>query len=137
MADSDRNLIVLDTDVASLIMKGRLDPAGSGLVGRTWCVTFVTVGELAKGASLAGWGLREWTELAEWLRRVVILPCDVDVSYTWGQLAAAARQRGRPRPVNDMWIAAVCLSHGLPLATRIVKDYADFAEHHGLRLVAE
>jgi predicted nucleic acid-binding protein len=39
--------------------------------------------------------------------------------------------------VNDMWIAAVCLSDDLPLATRNVKDYADFAEHHGLRLVAE
>jgi len=129
--------VVLDTDVASLIMRGRLDPADSGLIWRTWCVTFVTVGELAKGAAGAGWGLRKWTELAEWLRRVVILPYDVRVSYTWGQLAASARHRRRPRPANDMWIAATCLAFELPLATRNVRDYEDFAKYHGLVLVTE
>ena len=63
-----------------------------------------------------------------------ILPIDLRVSYTWGQLASAAQHRGRPRPVNDMWIAAVSLAHGIPLATRNVKDYTDFAQHHGLVL---
>jgi predicted nucleic acid-binding protein len=133
LAEADTS-IVLDTDVASLSQKERLGPRGDSLLGRTWCVSFVTVGELAAGAAGAKWGLRKWTDLAEWLRDVVILPYDVQVSYTWGQLAAAARQRGRPRPVNDMWIAAVCLTHGLPLATRNVKDFADFAEYHGLVL---
>jgi len=129
--------IVLDTDVASLSQKGRLGPAGDRLVDRTWCVSFVTVGELVSGATGADWGLRKWTGLTDWLRDVVVLPYDVEVSYTWGSLAAAARRRGRPRPVNDMWIAAVCLTHDLPLATRNIKDYADFAEHHGLVLVTD
>lgn len=30
-------------------MKGRLDPAASGLTEHTWYVSFMTVGELAKG----------------------------------------------------------------------------------------
>ena len=129
-----RPYLVLDTDVASLLMKKRLDPADTGLDGFRWCVSFVTVGELAKGAAHAGWGLRRWTELAEWLRHAVVLGYDIGVSYAWGQLAAAAQHRARPRPVNDMWIAAVSLHHGLPLATRNIKDFADFAEHHGLVL---
>jgi toxin FitB len=37
--------------------------------------------------------------------------------------------------MNDMWIAAVCLTHDLPLATLNVKDFSDFAEYHGLRLI--
>lgn len=85
-------------------------------------------------AEWANWDLRKWTELAEWLRHVVVLGHDMQVSYTWGRLAAAARRRGRPRPANDMWIAAVCLHHRLRLATRNIKDYADFAEHHRLVL---
>jgi hypothetical protein len=34
-----------------------------------------------------------------------------------------------------MWIAACCLTYGLPLATLNVKDYEDCAEYHGLLLV--
>jgi predicted nucleic acid-binding protein len=128
------NPIILDSDVASLIIKKRLDPGAAGLYRHTWCVTFVTVGELVKGASMASWDLRRRTELSDWLGRVVILPYDIRVSDTWGQLAAAAQLRGRPRPVNDMWIAAVSIAHGIPLATRNLKDYEDFAIHHGLIL---
>ena len=40
--------------------------------------------------------------------------------------------RGRS---TDMWIAAVALSNDIPVATRDVKDYADFVEHHSLDLV--
>ena len=50
-------------------------------------------------------------------------------------LAAEAMKRGRPRPMNDMWIAAACLTHGLPLATLNVKDFVDFKAHHGLELI--
>jgi toxin FitB len=86
--------VVLDTDIASLIIKNAVHPPPTLLVGRTWCVSFVTVGELVKWAESHNWGLRKWTELAEWLGRVVVLPYDVRVAYAWGQLAAAAG-RGR------------------------------------------
>ncbi len=42
------------------------------------------------------------------------------------QLSAAGQGRGRPRPVNDNWIAA-CLAYGLPLATLNRRDFDDFA----------
>ena len=32
-------------------------------------------------------------------------------------------------------IAACCLAYEVPLATLNVKDYQDFTEHHGLRLL--
>ena len=85
--------VVLDTDIASLTIKGTLDPAPDRLVGRTWCVSFVTVGELVKWAESHRWGLRRWTELADWLGRVVVLPYDVQVAYTW---APARRCGGAP-----------------------------------------
>jgi predicted nucleic acid-binding protein len=49
-----------------------------------------------------------------------------------GQLQARAQRRGRPRPVNDTWIAACCLVHGLPLATFNTKDFVDYAQYEGL-----
>jgi predicted nucleic acid-binding protein len=57
------------------------------------------------------------------------------VAWRWGQLIAAGERRGRPRPVNDTWVAACCLTAELPLATLNVKDYLDYTQHDGLRLV--
>jgi predicted nucleic acid-binding protein len=37
--------------------------------------------------------------------------------------------------VNDMWIAACYPGHGVPLATLNIKDYEDFEQHHGLRIL--
>jgi predicted nucleic acid-binding protein len=39
--------------------------------------------------------------------------------------------------VNDMWIAACCLTHGLPLGTLNLKDYAYVKDEHGLRILGE
>jgi hypothetical protein len=39
------------------------------------------------------------------------------------------------RPANDTWIAATCLSRGLPLATHNAKDFQDFADRDGLVLL--
>ena len=47
------------------------------------------------------------------------------MAVSWGRLSAAATLRGRPRPVNDMWVAACCLTHDLLLATLNLKDYED------------
>ena len=70
-----------------------------------------------------------------WLATTIVLPYDETVAWTWGQLSVISERRGRTRPINDTWIAACCLTAGLPLATRNVKDFDDFAEHDGLSLV--
>ncbi|MEU4421883.1 type II toxin-antitoxin system VapC family toxin [Actinoplanes sp. NPDC024001] len=128
-------LVVLDTDVASAILRGRLhDRLRTRLVGKTLCITFVTLGELTKWTALRSWGPRKLASLAEWRSSVVVLPFDEAVATAWGHLQARAQLRGRPRPINDSWIAACCLVDQLPLATSNGKDYADFAEHNGLRL---
>jgi predicted nucleic acid-binding protein len=72
--------------------------------------------------------------LADWLLDKPVIPGSKPVAALWGDLLAAAIQRGRPRPVNDTWIAACCLAYGLPLATLNRKDFEDFA-HHQLRLL--
>jgi predicted nucleic acid-binding protein len=93
-----------------------------------------TIGELTKWAEIRRWGVRRREELASWLSGVPVLPGDEPVAAIWGRLSAAAIQRGRPRLVNDMWVAACCLAYEVPLAT-LNKDYEDFKEHHGLRVV--
>jgi toxin FitB len=105
------------------------------LAGKVTCVTFVTIGEMTKWAELRDWGLRNRQRLDLWLSHQVQLGYDLAVAQTWGRLAAAGQRRGRTTPVNDTWIAAYCLAEGLPLATFNTKDYTDFVDNHGLRVV--
>jgi toxin FitB len=52
-----RELIVVDTNVASPILKARLaDPPRSRLAGHSLCITFVTLGELTKWKVRRDWG---------------------------------------------------------------------------------
>ena len=66
---------------------------------------------------------------------LAVLPYDQRVATRWGEIQAYAQLRGRPRPTNDSWIAACCLTRDLPLVTFNTKEYADFAEHEGLEFV--
>ena len=128
--------IVLDTDVSSLSIKDKLPPASRARLGiAQFSITFVTLGELTQWATFRDWGPRNRARLARWLASKAILPYSEDVARKWGELSGFALRRGRPRPANDTWIAACCLVYELPLATLNVKDFADFAEHHGLVIV--
>jgi len=129
--------VVLDTDVASLSFRRRLPaPVMASIAPRLWCLSFVTVGEMTQWASLRSWSSRNQGALDAWLSDRVFLEANRQVARLWGHLSADGRRRGRVHPVNDTWIAACCLAEGLPLATFNTKDFADFAEHHGLTLVS-
>ena len=125
--------VVLDTDVASRSFKGRLP---SSLAGRQPLLTFVTIGELTQWTRLRHWGPGNRATLDTWLSDKPVIPAARSIAVIWGGLSARATQRGRPRPVNDTWVAACCLAYDLPLATLNIKDFADFAEHDGLALIA-
>jgi predicted nucleic acid-binding protein len=128
--------VVLDTDVSSLILRRRLPSTlAARLAGTLPYITFVTLGELTQWTELRNWGKRFRAGLEAWLSGVGFLEYDREVARTWGRLSARGHHRGRPRPTNDMWIAACCLTAGLPLATLNVKDFADFATYEGLQLV--
>lgn len=128
--------VVLDTDVASLSIKHQLPPALlRQILGAQIGITFVTLGELARWATIRQWGTTKREELKAWLSTRPALPYSDEVALRWGEISAHARRRGRPRPQNDTWIAACCLVYNLALATLNLKDFEDFAEHEGLTLV--
>ena len=79
------SLVVLDTDVASTILRGKLDDRlRARLAGKILCVTFVTLGELTKWTALRSWGPRKLADLAQWRAGMVLLPFDEAVATTWG-----------------------------------------------------
>ncbi|MFI5960525.1 type II toxin-antitoxin system VapC family toxin [Cryptosporangium sp. NPDC051539] len=127
--------VVLDTDVASAILRGRLSgPLATRLTGHDLAITFVTVAELERWRLVRDFGPRRTASLVSFYNQVVVLPYSRRVAETWGAVQAGAQLRGRPRPQNDTWIAACCLVHGVPLATFNTKDFAEFETHDGLEI---
>jgi predicted nucleic acid-binding protein len=122
--------------MASALFRRRLpEPLSRQLAGQVAAVTFVTVGELTKWTVIRRWGPTRVARLRSLLDGLLILPYDTRVAARWGELHAYAQLRGRPRTVNDTWIAACCLVRELPLATLNTKDYHDFSKHEGLELL--
>lgn len=52
------------------------------------------------------------------------LPIDQAVAEAWADLRVALRDARRRMPVNDSWIAATALAHGIPVVTQD-DDYLD------------
>lgn len=89
-------------------------------------VSVVTVGELRAGALVA-------RDTATRARRMATLhlaesleplPIDDGVAGAWAALRVALREAGRRMPVNDSWVAATALAHGIAVATQDT-DYDD------------
>jgi len=134
------SFVVLDTDVTSFAFKHRTlpPPIVAAMLHNRLCITFVTLAELTKWTVTRQWGPTYRRRLDAWLSNVLVLPYNdeiEDIARTWGTIAAHASNRGRPRPQNDMWVAACCLYYNLPLATLNVKDFEDFAKHEGLTII--
>ena len=129
--------VVMDTDISSLAIKGRLPRVWHRkLVWTKPHLTFVTRGELLRWTRLHNLGNQRRSDVFSWIANSVFLPGTAAVAEAYSELSAEARRRGRLAPENDTWIAACCVAKCLPLATLNAKDFHFFAEHHGLELIA-
>jgi predicted nucleic acid-binding protein len=128
--------IVLDTDVVSRHRAGRLPArAARQVAANDISIAFATAGELWKWALSRRWGSARRGGLDLWLTQTAIIPAGLAEAQVWAAITTAALRRGRPRPLNDAWIAACCIESRRPLLTLNRKDFADFAEHDGLVLL--
>ena len=78
----------------------------------------IVLGELYFGAFKsvrAGDNLRRIEELAA---STVVLGCDRSTARDYGSLKNRLREKGRPLPDNDVWIAATARQYALVLVTR-------------------
>ncbi len=92
-------------------------------------LSVMTIGEICKGIATLPVSQRR-AMLQDWLDIEVrswfagrIFPVTEAIAERWGQLAAAARQRGLTLAVVDGVIAATALHYDLTLVTRNVKDF--------------
>jgi tRNA(fMet)-specific endonuclease VapC len=95
----DINIVIalLDGDEA---VRSNLDQA------REVFIPAVVLGELFFGAAKSSRASENTSKVERFASGRSILPCDLQVAREYGRLRQQLRERGRPIPENDVWIAA-------------------------------
>jgi tRNA(fMet)-specific endonuclease VapC len=112
--------VLIDTNAYSALMRG--DGRIADLLDSSELVYLSTI---VAGELLAGFkgGARERQNracLEDFIRRggkTALLPVRWDSAERFAQIMRALRTKGRPLPINDVWIAAQCLETGAMLVT--------------------
>ncbi|WP_414564019.1 MULTISPECIES: PIN domain-containing protein [unclassified Anabaena] len=82
----------------------------------------IVVGELLFGAENSTRPLQNLPRYLEFISVCRILPLGRETATMYAQIRLALKRKGRPIPMNDVWIAAQCLEQGWVLVT----DNTDF-----------
>jgi predicted nucleic acid-binding protein len=109
---------VLDTSIFIAQESGR--PLDVSLVPNEVATTVVTVAELNLGVLAAVSTDVRARRLAtlDAIADLVALPIDDDAARMWARLRIHLAENGRRVRINDLWIAAVAASRGLPVVTQ-------------------
>ena len=110
--------MILDTHAVSALADGdpRLVRAAAGVT--RFSLPVVVLGEFRFGAARS----RHRGRYTEWLHKLMqvsrVLPVDADTAVHYAALREKLRQKGRPIPSNDAWVAALALQHRCPVLSR-------------------
>ena len=78
----------------------------------------VVPGELFFGAAKSGRPAENTAKVERFAAGRAVVSCDLDVAREYGCLKQRLKEKGRPLPENDIWIAAAAKRHGMILVTR-------------------
>lgn len=115
---------IADTSVFIASESGRA--LATDLIPDAIGVSIITIAELHAGVLAADETEIRARRLATLTRANELdpLPIDNRVAEAWARLRVGLRDAGRRMPVNDSWIAATALAHGVPIVTQD-DDYDD------------
>lgn len=110
--------MILDTNGLSALADGdpRLEPI---LREATQiAVPVIVLGEYRYGVQQSRERKRYENWLGEYLSRFRVLNVDERTTTSYVSVRAQLKRAGTPIPSNDVWIAALCHQHSLPLLSR-------------------
>ena len=78
----------------------------------------IVLGKLYFGARKSRRVKENLARIDEFAVSNVVLGCDTETARYYGEIKNALREKGRPIPENDVWIAAIALQYDLTLISR-------------------
>ena len=122
--------VLIDTNAYSALMAGDGRVADELAKNEAILLSPIVVGELLEGFLLGSRTEENRAILARFREkpRTVCVPISDTTAEWFAEIKRMLRKKGKPIPVNDVWIAASCMEHGC----RLLSFDAHFAEIDGL-----
>jgi len=120
--------IALDTSVAVRFLNGDIAIAQKVLALPEIVLPLVVAGELLFGAENSARSLQNLPRYLEFIQTCAVIPLGRKTASIYAKTRLALKRKGRPIPMNDVWIAAQCLEQNWALVT----DDTDFDYVDGL-----
>lgn len=114
--------IALDTSTAIRFLNGDSRVVSKVLALPIVILPTVVVGELQFGAANSSRPIQNLARYLEFIATCQIVPLGKETAAVYAQTRLNLKRKGRPIPMNDVWIAAQCLEHRWVLVT----DDTDF-----------
>jgi predicted nucleic acid-binding protein len=110
--------VIVDTNALSAFADGSALAIAALQAASEVSVPVIVLGEFRYGIMHS----RRHREYEAWLEEYLpafrVLEVTVETTVEYALLRSELRHLGRPIPANDVWIAALCRQHGLPLLSR-------------------
>ncbi|MHB1664983.1 MAG: PIN domain-containing protein [bacterium] len=78
----------------------------------------IAIGELYYGAHKSSKVQENLNRIDEFAAGNTVLSCDTNTAKRYGGIKNRLKEKGRPIPENDIWIAAITQQYGLTLITK-------------------
>jgi tRNA(fMet)-specific endonuclease VapC len=110
--------MILDTNAVSAAADD--DPAIIAILARAEQVAIpvIVLGEYRYGIAQSRRRAAYETWLAGLLHDCFVLDINEPTTHRYAEIVLELKRTGRPIPTNDLWIAALCRQHSLPLLSR-------------------
>jgi tRNA(fMet)-specific endonuclease VapC len=110
--------VILDTNGLSAVAEG--EPTLEPILRKAAQVAIpvIVLGEYRYGISQSRDRNRYEQWLAEYLPKFRILDIDEGTTISYASVRLELKKAGTPIPSNDVWIAALCRQHSLPVVSR-------------------
>jgi tRNA(fMet)-specific endonuclease VapC len=110
--------LILDTNALSAAADH--EPSALKIVARAehLAVPVIVLAEYRLGIAQSRHRASYESWLREWISSVTLLDVDDETARSYAILGLELKKKGKPIPTNDLWIAALCRQHSLPLLSR-------------------
>lgn len=112
------NNFLLDTNIVIEVFDGNKDIADKINKLSEFYISSIVLGELYIGINRVTNKAKHLKKLHDFLQLCTVLNVDSTTAIHYGEIIAALYKKGKPLPINDVWIAAISLQHDLTLVTR-------------------